>query len=91
VFSYGLSGAVCFTNAAGYLHTLGDTQSGLCFYSMRRLADMAEQVATLLARPAALAEAGQRARDNVLSSHTWRQRVPTLLATLAAGASAAPR
>jgi hypothetical protein len=82
VFSYGISGAVCFTNAAGYLRVMDDQAGALCFYSMSRLAEMAEQINALLARPAALAEGAERARAGVLSAHTWRHRIPALLAPL---------
>lgn len=78
VFSYALNGALCLTNASGYLReAFGDGEIG--FYSMRDLNGLGEQVKTLLAQPAALREAGQRARKTVLASHTWRNRMEDLL------------
>ncbi|MEO8003855.1 MAG: glycosyltransferase [Betaproteobacteria bacterium] len=82
VFSYALNGAVCFTNAAGYLRGAFGENQGMCFYSMRDLAGLVEQVKALLARPDAIRAAGERAREIVLSSHTWRSRVGDLLGAL---------
>lgn len=78
VFSYALNGAVCVTNASGYLReAFGEGEIG--FYSMRDLGALGEQVRTLLAQPEALHDAGQRARATVLASHTWRNRMEDLL------------
>ena len=82
VFSYGLSRAVCFTNAAGYLRGAFGEDDGIRFYSMRKLSEIGEQVNMLLARPEALRVAGERAREVVLSSHTWRNRVGDLLGAI---------
>ncbi len=79
VFAYALNRAVCFTNAAGYLSRIVSAGDGLYFYSMRRLADLCEQVKLLLARPLALREAGERAHEMVLAAHTWRHRITELL------------
>ncbi len=88
VFSYSLNGAVCVTNAAGYLRdAFGEGEIG--FYSMRDLGALGEQVKALLSRPAALHEAGQRARATVLASHTWRNRMEELLRALGAGSNEA--
>jgi glycosyltransferase involved in cell wall biosynthesis len=83
VFGYSLNGAVCVTNAAGYLRdAFGEGEIG--FYSVRDLDALGEQVKALLGRPAALHEAGQRARATVLASHTWRNRMEKLLRAIAA-------
>ena len=79
VFSYGLSRAVCFTNAAGYLRPAFGEDNGIRFYSMRNLPELGEQVKSLLARPDELRESGERAREAVVSSHTWRHRVGDIL------------
>ena len=78
VFSYSLNGALCLTNASGYLREAFG-KGEIAFYSMRDLNGLGEQVKTLLAQPAALREAGQRARQTVLASHTWRTRMDDLL------------
>jgi hypothetical protein len=83
IFGYSLNGAMCVTNAAGYLRdAFGEGEIG--FYSMRDLDALGEQVKALLGRPAALHEAGQRARATVLASHTWRNRMEDLLRAIAA-------
>ena len=82
VFSYALSRAVCFTNAEGYLRPAFGEDNGLCFYSMRNLSELGEQVKSLLARPDALRESGERAREVVVSSHTWRHRVGDMLGAM---------
>ncbi len=82
VFSYALNRAVCFTNAAGYLRGVFGSEDGMRFYSMRNPAELGEQVKMLLARPAALREEGERARQAVLSSHTWRHRAGDILAAI---------
>ena len=78
-FNYALNGAVCFTNAAGYLRGGFGEQNGMRFYSMHRLAELGDQVKTLLSQPDVLREAGERARQTVLASHTWRHRVENML------------
>ncbi|HEX4985087.1 MAG TPA: glycosyltransferase [Burkholderiales bacterium] len=78
-FSYLLSGAVCFTNAAGYLRSALGEADGMRFYSMRNLPELGEQVRKLLARPDDLRAAGQRGREVVLASHTWQNRIDGLL------------
>jgi hypothetical protein len=82
VFVYGLSRAVCFTNAAGYLRPAFGEDNGLRFYSMGSLSELGEQVKSLLARPDELRESGERARHAVLSLHTWRHRVGHILGAL---------
>ena len=76
VFNYALNGAVCFTNAAGYL----GREDWLRFYSMRELDTLAEDVRALLGKPKQLREMGERAKQAVLSRHTWRDRLETILA-----------
>ncbi len=82
VFSYTLSRAVCFTNAAGYLRSAFGEDEGVCFYSMKNLPELCDQVKTLISRPEALRVAGERAREIVVSSHTWRNRVGDLLGSI---------
>jgi hypothetical protein len=82
VFSYALNGSVCFTNAAGYLRGTFGGDGGMRFYSMQRLGELAEGVRELLARPAELRAAGERARESVLASHTWRHRLDGILAAV---------
>ena len=82
VFTYALNRAVCFTNAAGYLRRAFGEENGMRFYSMRNLSELGEQVNMLLARPDALREAGERARQTVLASHTWRHRVGDILSAM---------
>lgn len=82
VFSYALNRAVCFTNAAGYLRDAFGEENGLRFYSMRDLPALGERVNALLARPDELREAGERARQTVLASHTWRHRVEHILGAM---------
>lgn len=79
VFSYALNRAVCFTNAAGYLRRAFGGNDGMRFYSLRDVAELGEQVNSLLARPDELREAGERARRAVLAAHTWRHRVAGIL------------
>lgn len=80
VFSYALNRAVCFTNAARYVRRSFGEDDGMRFYSMRNPSELGEKVNKLLARPDELCEAGERARQTVLSSHTWRHRVGDILA-----------
>lgn len=87
VFSYALNGAVCITNAAGYLRSVFG-EGDIRFYSMLDLNGLCEQVKAMLARPEALHDAGQRARSTVLASHTWRNRLEGLLGTLGAARQA---
>jgi hypothetical protein len=75
VFNYALNGAVCFTNATGYL----GKEDWLCFYSMRELDALADSARALLGNPRQLQEMGQRAKQAVLARHTWRDRVETIL------------
>jgi len=82
VFSYALNRSVCFTNAAGYLRGTFGGDGGMRFYSMLRLDELAEGVRELLARPAELRAAGERARESVLASHTWRHRLGDILAAV---------
>ena len=82
VFSYALNRAVCFTNAAGYLRGIFGKDDGMRFYSMRNPSALGDQVKMLLARPADLREEGERARQAVLSSHTWRHRIGDVLVAI---------
>jgi len=83
VFSYALSKSVCFTNATGYLREALGEDGGMRFYSLQNLPELCEKIKALLAQPLALREAGERARQTVLSAHTWRQRVSSVLSALA--------
>jgi hypothetical protein len=83
VFSYALNESVCFTNATGYLREAVGEDGGMRFYSMQNLPDLCEKVKALLARPLELRATGEHARQTVLSAHTWRQRVSSLLSALA--------
>lgn len=87
VFSYALNRAVFFTNAARYLRRTFSEDDGMRFYSMRNPSVLGEQVKMLLARPDALREAGERARQTVLSSHTWRHRVGDILGAMRPGSA----
>ena len=81
VFSYSLNGAVCITNAAGYLRdAFGEGE--IRFYSMCDLNGLCEQVKMMISQPAALHEAGQRARTTVFASHTWRNRMEDMMAVI---------
>lgn len=80
VFRYALGGAVCFTNAAGYLR--GQFGDGMRFYSLRDPRALADGVCDLLARPVELTASAERARRRVLEGHTWHHRVSSLLAAL---------
>lgn len=82
IFTYALNGAVCFTNAAGYLRSQFGGDGGVRFYSMLQLDELAESMRELLARPAALRAAGEHARTRVLAAHTWRNRLSEVLAAL---------
>jgi hypothetical protein len=84
VFNYALNGAVCFTNAAGYL----GREDWLRCYSMRALDALAEDIRATLARPAQLRETGERARRAVLARHTWRERLETIVAATSSPSSA---
>jgi hypothetical protein len=84
VFNYALNGAVCFTNATGYLQPAMGKEEWLCFYSMRELDALAERVRELLASPRRLRETGERARRAVLASHTWRNRLDGISAICSA-------
>ena len=86
VFNYALNGAVCFTNAAGYL----GREDWLRFYSMRELDALAESVRALLGKPKELREMGERAKQAVLSRHTWRDRLETILAATCPSSSQPP-
>jgi hypothetical protein len=79
VFAYAVNGAVCFTNASGYLRPAAGEASGICFYSFRELGALVDRVQTCLTRPQELAEMGQRARSTVLGGHTWRHRLTHIL------------
>ena len=83
VFNYALNGAVCFTNATGYL----GREDWLRFYSMRELDQLAERVRELLAEPRRLREIGERARRAALAHHTWRERMETIVAATASPSS----
>lgn len=82
VFSYAVNGAVCFTNAAGYLRPLLGDDAGIRFYSMLNVKEMADNVCKLLTRPSELAEMGAHARAVALGAHTWRHRVEHILASI---------
>jgi hypothetical protein len=88
LFSYALNRAVCFTNAAGYLRRDFGEDNGMYFYSMRNPSELGERVKALLTRPDALREAGARARETVLSLHTWRHRVGDILRQMQLGSGA---
>jgi spore maturation protein CgeB len=47
---------------------------------MRELDTLAENVRALLGKPKELREMGERAKQAVLSRHTWRDRLETVLA-----------
>jgi hypothetical protein len=79
VFSYALNGAVCFTNADGYLRRAFGNSGAVRFYSMRDLTGLGDQVSALLSRPNELREAGELAAMMVRTAHTWRHRVESLL------------
>lgn len=83
VFSYAVNGAICYTNAGGYLRPMVGDDASIRFYSMLGLDVMADNVRELLARPAELAELGARARAMALGAHTWRHRVEHILAGMA--------
>jgi hypothetical protein len=83
VFTYALNKSVCFTNATGYLREALGEDGGMRFYSLQNLPELCEKVEALLAQPLALRAAGERARQTVLSAHTWRQRVGSVLSGLA--------
>jgi hypothetical protein len=87
VFNYALNGAVCFTNAAGYL----GREEWLRFYSMRELAALADDVRAALQDPRRLEETGAAARRAVLARHTWRDRLETILTTCLSSSPPAPR
>ena len=89
VFGYALNRAVCFTNAAGYLREAMGTDGGIRFYSMNGLAELADAVGGLIARPAALRRCAEQARAAVLEAHTWRRRVETILGAIGPPPSAA--
>jgi len=84
VFAYAVNGAVCFTNAGGYLRSAIGEENGVRFYSLQDTDRLAEEVKELLAQPSALREAGSRAREVTLSSHTWRHRMESILRAVAA-------
>jgi len=79
VFSYALNGAVCFTNAAGFLRRDFGGDDGMRFYSMSNPSDLGDRVRSLLARPDAMRESGVGARATVLAGHTWRRRAEDIL------------
>jgi hypothetical protein len=79
VFSYMLNGAVCFTNASGYLRTALGDDGGAQFYSFTNLGGLVDSIRFWLARREHLAEAGARGRAAVLGAHTWRHRMQALL------------
>ena len=81
VFNYAINGAVCFTNAAGYLEREFPDGS-MRFYSLKRPAELGDAVRALLARPEELRAAGEAARARVLAAHTWRHRLEALLPAL---------
>jgi hypothetical protein len=85
VFNYTANGAVCFTNATGYLAgtfaTDGDG-GGLHSYSTLDLKALGPAIRELLNSPARLREDAERARATTLAKHTWRHRLETLIATV---------
>jgi len=83
VFNYMLNGAVCFTNARGYLGEVYEEGAGLHFYSMREPQALAAGIRELLAAPGRLQDDAARARKLTLATQTWRHRVEAILAMLA--------
>jgi len=90
VFNYALNGAVCATNATGYLQPAMGEEEWLYFYSLRELDALAERLHALLADPRRLRETGECAQRAVLARHTWRERLETILATCSSS-SPSPR
>lgn len=82
VFNYMLNGAVCFTNARGYLGEVYGAGDGLQFYSMKEPEALASAIRGLLAAPARLRDDAIRARELTLGTQTWRHRVEAILAIL---------
>jgi glycosyltransferase involved in cell wall biosynthesis len=87
VFNYALNGAVCFTNAAGYLRSAMGNEEWLGFYSMQDLDALAEEVRALLAEPRRQREMGEAAKRAVLARHGWRERLETILAATSLSSS----
>lgn len=80
VFNYALNGAVCVTNASGYLRAAMGDEEWLHFYSLRELDALAGRLRALLAAPRRLQEMGEAAKRAVLARHSWRERLETILA-----------
>jgi len=83
IFNYTANGAVCFTNATGYLagsFATGGDGGGLHTYSTLELTALGPAIRELLDSPARLREDAERARATTLAKHTWRYRLETLIA-----------
>ncbi len=85
VFNYMVNGALCFTNARGYLATAYGPEDGLQFYSTREPQALAAAIGELLAAPARLTELAARSRDITLATQTWRHRAEAILGMLKQG------
>ncbi len=87
LFTYTASGAVCFTNAAGYLAESfapgSNDGGGLHFYSTLALDALGPEIRRLLDSPARLREDAERARATTLARHTWRQRLDDIITAVA--------
>jgi hypothetical protein len=84
VFNYMLNGAVCFTNARGFLGDAYGAGDGLHFYSLTEPQALAGAIRELLAAPQRLRADAVQARELTLATQTWRHRVEAILAMLAA-------
>jgi len=85
VFNYTASGAVCFTNATGYLagsYARDGDGGGLHTYSTLALAALGPAIRELLDAPARLREDAERAKGTTLAKHTWRHRLETLITAI---------
>lgn len=80
VFAYASKGAVCFTNAAGYMRPQFD--DAMHFYSLLQPDRLVEDVRALLPQTKRLLDEGGRARARVLASHTWRHRLGEIIAAV---------
>ena len=83
IFNYALNGAVCATNATGYLQPAMGDDAWLLFYSLRELDALAERIRALLAEPRRLQEMGEAAKRAVLAHHTWHSRLETIVTCFA--------
>lgn len=85
VFNYTANGAVCFTNATGYLagsFATGGDGGGLHSYSTLQLEALGPAIRRLLDSPAQLREDAERARLTTLTKHTWRNRLEALFSAV---------